>query len=176
MGALPASIAVAIGTYYGASLVQFGFHRAFGHRRRIRALFRAHISGHHAQYDRIGLLSKGWISPPHHVTWWFAFPLGLLAIGAFSLLSPQLFCVHLGALGFAIWWHVYLHRQYHLEDSWLCGMQWFERKRQLHFLHHRRPHGNYAIVEYGWDKLFGTFADPVRYTHAPPRRQPHVHS
>ncbi len=147
---------IGVVTYYGSSLVQTLFHRIFGHARRIPKLHDVHVSGHHAQYAQ-QLLSDRWIPTEQHITWYYAIPFTPMVLTAFWLLPSDLFVVHMLSLALTGWWHVFLHRQYHVRGVWLERFEWFREKRRLHFVHHKRPRRNYAIVEYGWDRLFGTF-------------------
>jgi sterol desaturase/sphingolipid hydroxylase (fatty acid hydroxylase superfamily) len=149
---------IAAATYYAASFVQTLFHRLFGHTHRIKRIFQLHVKGHHAQYSG-DMLSDRWIATERHITWYYAIPFTPMVVGAFLLLSIDAFIVHVAALAFAISLHVYLHRQYHLRRSWLNRFSWFRRKQRLHLIHHLRPQRNYAIVEYTWDRLLGTFTD-----------------
>jgi hypothetical protein len=151
----------AAATYYAASLIQTVFHRFFGHAPRIAGVHAVHINGHHSQYAK-AMLSERWIPTEQHVAWYYAIPFSPLVLVMFRLLPPDLFVVHLGSLFFAIWWHVYLHRQYHVRGVWWERFSWFQRKRRLHFLHHQRPDRNFAIVEYGWDRLLGTYQEKTR--------------
>ena len=148
---------LAAATYYVASFIQTVFHRVFGHTRRVAKLYDVHVKGHHGQYSR-ALLSDRWIPTEQHVTWYYAIPFAPIVFIAFWYLPLDFFLAHLAALGGAIWWHVYLHRQYHLRNSWFGRFAWFRRKQHLHFVHHQRPNRNYAVVEYFWDRLFRTFA------------------
>ena len=150
------SLIIGVGTYYGTSLIQTIFHRIFGHTRRIGKLYDVHVRGHHAQY-RPQLLSDRWIPTEQHITWYYAIPFTPMVLMAFWLLPSILFIVHALSLAFTVWWHVFLHRQYHVRGVWLERFEWFREKRRLHFVHHKRSRRNYAIVEYGWDRLFGTF-------------------
>jgi sterol desaturase/sphingolipid hydroxylase (fatty acid hydroxylase superfamily) len=147
-----------VSTYYAASLVQTVFHRLFGHSPRIVKVHTAHVRGHHAQYSKV-LLSERWIPTEQHVTWYYAIPFTPMVIAAWWMLPFNLFIIHILGLAFAIWWHVYLHRQYHIRNVWWERFAWFQRKRRLHFLHHQKSHKNYAIVEYFWDRLFRTLED-----------------
>lgn len=147
---------VAAATYYGASLVQVIFHRLFGHQRWIGALFETHVHGHHAQYAWPTLQTERWIPTERHIIWYYSIPFALVACAVYWLCAADLFAVHLAALFFSIWWHIYLHRQYHVRASWLSRFVWFRHKRQLHLLHHRRSNKNYAIVEFFWDRVLGT--------------------
>jgi sterol desaturase/sphingolipid hydroxylase (fatty acid hydroxylase superfamily) len=149
---------VGIATYYVASLIQTIFHRFFGHVPRVAKLYETHVKGHHAQYAR-EMLSDRWIPTEQHITGYYAIPFIPIVCAAYCLLPGIYFIAHLCGLAFAIWWHIYLHRQYHVRGAWWERFAWFREKRQLHFLHHQKPHKNFAIVEYNWDLLFGTFDD-----------------
>jgi len=146
----------ALATYYVTSFVQTVFHRIFGHTRRINAVYDVHVAGHHAKYQT-RLMTEQWISSGGHVMWYYALPLAPILIVAFTLLPVAQFCIHFAAMAWTIWWHIYLHKQYHLRGSWFVRFAWFRRKRALHFIHHRSEHKNFAIVEYAWDRLLGTY-------------------
>jgi sterol desaturase/sphingolipid hydroxylase (fatty acid hydroxylase superfamily) len=57
--------------------------------------------------------------------------------------------------------HVILDRAYHLEGSWLLRFAWFRRKQALHFIHHRHANVNFAVIEFFWDRLLGTYRGPL---------------
>ncbi len=158
---------VTVATYYLASLIQTIFHRFFGHVPRIVKLYETHVKGHHAQYAR-EMLSDRWIPTEQHITGYYAIPFIPIVCAAYCLLPGIYFMAHLCGLAFAIWWHIYLHRQYHVRGAWWERFAWFREKRQLHFLHHQKPHKNFAIVEYSWDLLFGTFDDALGENSAKP--------
>jgi hypothetical protein len=147
---------VAIATYYFASFIQTVFHRIFGHTRRIGAVYDVHVGGHHARYQG-KLLTAKWIPSERHVMWYYAIPFGPMLVVAFVLLSRISFAIHTAALAWTIWWHIYLHKHYHLHGSWFVRFEWFRKKRALHFIHHRSDQKNFAIVEYVWDRLLGTY-------------------
>ena len=148
----------ALVTYYVASFVQAVFHKYFGHARRIAKLHDVHVKGHHAQYAR-EMLTEKWIHTEQHITGYYAIPFIPIVCVAFCVLPGIDFAVHIASLAFAVWWHVYLHRQYHVRGVWWERFRWFQHKRRLHFLHHQKPHKNFAIVEYSWDLLLGTLED-----------------
>ena len=144
------------GTYYFAAFVQTLLHRLFGHRDRIRAVYLTHARAHHGKYPPNQLLTDVWLDSEQHVMWYYALafvPTGFAVGWIFGL---ALFATHLGGLMFAIWWHIYLHKQYHLRGSAWERFEWFQRKRELHFIHHRDVHKNYAIVEFWMDDLLRT--------------------
>lgn len=153
---LALALATFVGTYYVASLVQVVFHRLIGHAPRGIKLYKIHVKGHHAQYAR-EMLSNRWVPTEQHITAYYAIAFIPIVCAAFCLLPGLYFMVHICGLAFGIWWHVYLHRQYHVRGVWWERFAWFREKRRLHFVHHQRPHKNFAIVEYSWDLFFGTF-------------------
>lgn len=156
MGALQLAC-VFVMTYYLASAIQVVFHRLFGHARRIDRIFRDHALGHHARYPRNDLLREQWHPSQRSVLRYLMLPFVPIVATAWFVLPPPHFLVHALGLAFAVVWHMYLHRQYHLARSLLNRFAWFRRKRELHFVHHRRVHSNYAIVEFWIDRLLGTY-------------------
>lgn len=150
---------LAFAGYLSAAVTQTVFHRLFGHRRRIRPIFEVHMRGHHARYPPGRLRSDKWIDSEQHVMWWYALPLAPL-VGVIGWLAPAWATAAFSAgLGFAIWWHIYIHKHYHLRQSWWRRFAWFRTKRRLHFVHHRSVRRNYAIVEYWIDRLMGTYRE-----------------
>lgn len=151
------AIAVSVGTYYGTTFVQVLFHRWFGHTRRLSAIYENHLHGHHADYRSDRLMSDTWIEAERHVMWYYAIPIVPLSVLVAWLLPLPLFVLHIVTLGLTIWWHIHLHQEYHLNNSRWARFAWFQRKRDLHLRHHVRHHGNYAIVEFFWDRVLGTY-------------------
>src|ERR1700733_5531726 len=75
---------------------------------------------------------------------YFLFPLGIFltqTITAFASFSA----------------HVYLDNQYHIVRSPLLRFAWFRRKQQLHFVHHTHGDSNFALIDFFWDRLLGTY-------------------
>jgi sterol desaturase/sphingolipid hydroxylase (fatty acid hydroxylase superfamily) len=149
-----------IATYHTASVIQVVAHRLFGHAERLAPVFEAHELGHHRVYRDRDLLLDQWIPAEKHVMWYFV-PLFTPMVVTFYVLAPlAIFVAHAWGIAFAVWWHVFLHRHYHLRGSVFERFKWFRLKRQLHFIHHRRVHRNYAIVEFWLDRLLGTMEKP----------------
>ena len=147
-------------TYYVASTVQAVSHRLFGHTNRISAVFESHALGHHGVYKTDSLLLDHWVSAEKHVMWYFALLFAPFVIGVYILSPIHVLAAHVLGLSFAVWWHVYLHQQYHVRGSYFERFQWFQNKRQLHLVHHRLVRKNYAIVEFWLDRLMGTVENP----------------
>jgi sterol desaturase/sphingolipid hydroxylase (fatty acid hydroxylase superfamily) len=150
-------LAALILTYYASAIVQMASHALFGHTKRLQAIYRSHTFGHHGTYSRRDLLQDKWVSSERHVLWYFAIPFAPLIAWVYVATPRSVFLSHLAGLAFSIWWHIFLHRQYHVRHSPLERFAWFQRKRQWHFVHHRRVRNNYAIVELWLDRLIGTF-------------------
>lgn len=150
-----------VGTYYGAAIVQTVLHRIFGHHDRITPVYETHAKGHHTKYPPQRLLTDAWVDSERHVMWYYAIPFVPLALLIAWLCPAWVFLSHLAALLFAIWWHIYLHKQYHLRGCVWERFGWFRQKREAHFIHHRAVHTNYAIVEYWIDDLLGTRGKPA---------------
>lgn len=155
-------------TYYTTTFVQVVFHRWFGHERRLGEVYDNHIRGHHADYRGEKLMSERYIEAERHVMWYYALPLAPLTVAAACWLPWTLVAAHVATLVATIWWHLHLHRQYHLTNPFWARFAWFRKKRALHLRHHVHHHGNYAIVEFFWDRLLGTYdASPAPATAAP---------
>jgi len=149
-----------VATYYASSVIQVAGHRLFGHVDRLTPVFEAHSLGHHGVYGGDGLLLGHWVPAERHVMWYFVPLFAPLVVAVYAVASLPVFLSHASGIAFAVWWHVFLHKQYHLRGSWFEQFRWFRQKRQLHFVHHRDVHRNYAIVEFWLDRLFGTMKKP----------------
>jgi len=159
MNAIETSLSFTL-TYYTASIIQAVSHRLFGHTKRIAAVFESHALGHHRVYKANSLLLDHWIPAERHVMWYFALLFAPLVLGVYFLAPIDVFVAHALGLAFAVWWHVFLHQQYHLRGSYLERFRWFQEKRRLHVVHHHRVWRNYAIVEFWLDRLMGTMEKP----------------
>lgn len=159
-------------TYYAAAIVQTVSHRVFGHTRRFLPIYSSHTHGHHAQYRRNELLQDRWIASERHVLWYFVIPFSFITLAVYLAAPWTVFVTHLLALAFSIGLHILLHRHYHLRGSPLERLGWFRRKRELHFIHHRRVRTNYAIVENWIDRILGTHRGAWRETSAQKKTGP----
>lgn len=142
-----------------ASLTQNLLHRWLGHSAAGGALQRLHLSLHHAIYTEARMLSARFRSAETSLTPLYLVPAGVVAALGFWLLPVlQALCLVSGvAASFAA--HVYLHEQFHLSGSKLQRYRWFRRRRLLHAVHHRDGSRNFGLVDFYWDRLFGTFRD-----------------
>jgi sterol desaturase/sphingolipid hydroxylase (fatty acid hydroxylase superfamily) len=141
------------------SILQAVLHRTHGHRNRIRSVFEAHAIRHHGQYPPNKLRTKKFIELESHALWYYGIPIAVIAVLMFFGFGLLITIAHLIGVFVTFAWHVYLHRQYHVLESPLDRFTWFERKRQLHFIHHRDARVNFAVVEFWIDSLMGTRRD-----------------
>ena len=56
--------------------------------------------------------------------------------------------------------HVYFDKAYHVEGSLLERFAWFRRMQQLHFVHHLHANSNFAVIDFFWDRVLGTYRSP----------------
>ena len=78
----------------------------------------------------------------------------------FLVLPFDLFIVVTSASAASFSAHVYLDKQYHAEGSVLARFAWFRRKQQLHFVHHLHGDSNFAVIDFFWDRVLGTYRSP----------------
>ena len=149
-------------TYYFAAVVQTTMHRAFGHHNRIQVIYETHSQGHHAKYPPQKLTSDQFEDAEQQVMWYYAFPFVPTGLLVFWLGGSGILAGYVTGLLFAVWWHTYLHEQYHLNHSFWHRFVWFQQKRELHLIHHCHARQNYAIVEYWIDRIMGTYKDKDR--------------
>ncbi len=150
---------VAASTHYLMSFCQTVFHRHLGHRRLGGRLFCNHVRWHHVYYAGDHLVSETYLTEHGNNTPFFLIPTVAVAGAVWWLLPLDLFIAHAGALAFSFYAHVYLDAQYHVVGSWLGRFGWFRRQQQLHFVHHRNANVNFAVIDFFWDRLLGTFQD-----------------
>ena len=166
---LPLLALAAIGAHLVSSAGQTLLHRWLGHRRWSGRFFRNHINFHHAYYARGHLTSAVYLGEEGNNTPFFLIPLLLVGGGLFFLVPPELFAAVAlgGAASFAA--HVYFDKVYHVSGTPLERFAWFRRKQQLHFVHHLHANSNFAVIDFFWDRLLGTYRAPDE---DPPERAP----
>lgn len=147
----------AICTHMVISGSQTLLHRWVGHRRLGGILHRNHIRFHHAYYARGHLASATYRGAEGNNTPFFLIPTVLVGGGLFLVLPLELFLVMALVSATSFYAHVFLDREYHVENSKLERFAWFRRKQQLHFVHHLHANSNFAVIEFSWDRLIGTY-------------------
>lgn len=157
---LPWFVLTAVCAHLVMSGGQTLFHYGLGHRRLGGVFFRNHIRFHHRYYARGNLVSPTQPADDGNNTPYFLIPTILVTGAVFCVLRFDLFLVAAAASAASFYAHVYLDREYHAEQPRLARFAWFRRKQQLHFVHHLHADTNFAVIDFFWDRLFGTFRRP----------------
>jgi len=139
------------------SLGQMLFHRSLGHGRFGGRFFKNHIQFHHHHYAGDHVVSAHYLDNGDNNTLFFLTPLALLVVMSYFVLRVDLFVVSFTAMMLSFCGHYYVDNQYHVAGSWLGRFSWFRRKQQLHFIHHRHGDCNFAVIDFFWDRLLGTY-------------------
>jgi sterol desaturase/sphingolipid hydroxylase (fatty acid hydroxylase superfamily) len=147
----------AVAAHFLMSLGQTLFHKYLGHRRFGGRFFKNHIQFHHAHYSGDHVVSAGYLDNGDNNTLFFLMP-GAVVVGvSYFFIRLDLFLVLLVAMSLSFYGHVYIDKHYHVAESWLGRFSWFRRQQQLHFIHHRSANCNFAVIDYFWDRLLGTY-------------------
>ena len=64
------------------------------------------------------------------------------------------------ATGASFYAHVFFDKEYHVAGSPLERFAWFRRMQQLHFVHHLHANSNFAVIDFFWDRILGTYRKP----------------
>jgi sterol desaturase/sphingolipid hydroxylase (fatty acid hydroxylase superfamily) len=147
----------AMSAHFLMSLGQTLFHRYLGHRHLGGRFFRNHIQFHHDHYAGDHVVSTNYLDNGDNNTLFFLAPIALLVVTSYFFLRSDLFVVNLTAMLLSLCGHYYIDNQYHVAGSWLSRFSWFRQKQQLHFIHHRNGDRNFAVIDFFWDRLLGTY-------------------
>ena len=153
-------LAIAVATHLMMSFGQTLIHYTVAHHPRGGKIFRNHINFHHTHYSDDHLVSGTYLGGEGNTTPYFFIPVFLVGGAAFWLLPLNFFAVMAGTSAASFWAHVFLDKEYHSEKSRLQRFAWFRRKQELHFVHHRQPDTNFAVIHFFWDRILGTYRKP----------------
>ncbi len=157
---LPLFALTALGTHLVLSGGQTLFHYGLGHHRLGGIFFRNHIRFHHTYFAKGHLVSSVHRGAEGNNTPYFLIPTILVGAVMFFVLPFDLFLVvaAVGAVSFCA--HVYFDQAYHAQEPKLARFAWFRRMQQLHFVHHLHANSNFAVIDFFWDRLLGTYRVP----------------
>ena len=153
---LSGSIA-AFASYYTAAFFQAFLHRLLGHHKVGGKLFTVHTGSHHTIYSGDRMLMDDYAPEEKSLSAIFVLPAILVTLLAYWALPVRLFIISVITLAISFAVHIYVHAQYHLTNTRLARFQWFRRKQQLHFVHHRDRGANFAVLEFLWDRVMRTY-------------------
>ena len=154
-------VGTAGGTHYFMSFTQTVMHRALGHYPIGGKFFHNHIDFHHTHYCGNHLVSRTYRGDEGNNTPFFFIPVCLLGVSALFILPLYLFVALVSGCAVSFYLHVFLDKQYHVEGSRLQKFAWFRRKQELHFVHHRYGNCNFAVIDFFWDRLLGTYRGSI---------------
>jgi sterol desaturase/sphingolipid hydroxylase (fatty acid hydroxylase superfamily) len=75
----------------------------------------------------------------------------------FFVLPLGLFLVVVVVSAGSFFTHVYFDKAHHVQDPKLAHFAWLRRKQQLHSVHHLHADTNFAVIDFFWDRLLGTY-------------------
>lgn len=146
-----------LATHYFMSFAQALMHRTLGHQPIGGKFFRNHLAFHHTYYSKDHLVSQNYRGEEGNNTPFFFIPVCFVGAIVFFILPLYLFITLVITCAASFYTHVFLDKQYHVEGSRLRRYAWFRRKQELHFIHHRYANCNFAVVDFFWDRLLGTY-------------------
>ena len=149
-----------VGTHLMVSFSQTFLHYKLAHRPLGGKLFRNHINFHHSYYAKDHLVSASYIGKDVNNTPFFFLPVLIVGVFSYFALPFEFFVVQVIACAASFYAHVFFDKEYHIENSHLRRFAWFRRKQELHFVHHRHADSNFAVLDFFWDRLLGTFRPP----------------
>jgi hypothetical protein len=153
-------LVTAVGTHLTISFAQTFMHYRFGHQPLGGRLFRRHVGFHHTYYAREHLVSPVYLDAEGNNTPYFLIPVFIVVAASYFVLPFYLFVVQAVTCAASFYAHVFFDKQYHVEDSRLQRFAWFRHKQELHFIHHRHADSNFAVIDFFWDRLLGTYRGP----------------
>jgi hypothetical protein len=157
--------AVAAATHLFVSLAQTLLHRFLGHHPMGGRFFRNHINFHHAYYSKGKLVSKTYFREEGNNTPFFLIPVCLIGAGSYFILPTDIFVVEIIACAASFYAHVLFDREYHVEGSPLLRFTGFKRMQELHFNHHRHADRNFAVIDFFWDRILGSYEGILPKSH-----------
>ena len=157
---LPLFVLTAVCAHLVMSGGQTLFHYSLGHHRLGGVFFRNHIRFHHTHYARGHLVSSEYRGDEGNNTPYFLIPTMLVAAVMFFVLPLDLLLVMAVASAGSFYAHVYFDKAYHVKESKLARFAWFRYMQQLHFVHHLHADTNFAVIDFFWDRLLGTYRTP----------------
>jgi hypothetical protein len=157
---VPLFLLTAVATHLVVSFAQTLMHAKLGHHPMGGKLFRNHINFHHTHYSKDHLVSRIYLGEEGNNTPFFFVPVFLVGGCTYFLLPLDLFVVLVIACATSFYAHVFFDKEYHVEGSRLQRFAWFQRKQELHFVHHRHANSNFAVIHFFWDRILGTYRMP----------------
>lgn len=153
-------VITAVATHLVMSFTQTLMHCKLGHHPIGGKFFHNHINFHHVYYCNNHLVSQTYLDNEGNNTPFFFMPTLFVGAIMYFVLPDDLFAVMVLACAASFYAHVFFDKEYHIEGGALQRFAWFRHKQALHFVHHRHAGCNFAVIDYFWDRLLGTYRRP----------------
>ena len=75
----------------------------------------------------------------------------------YKILSLRTFIIFVSETSLYAFSVDYLHKQFHLKNSWLKRCPWFQKYKQIHLIHHMNPRKNFNFYDTSFDKMNNTY-------------------
>ena len=106
-------------------------------------------------------MSSGYRGNEGNNTPYFLIPTILVAAVMYFVLPFDLFLVVAAPASTGSFCaHVYFDKAYHAQEPKLSRFAGLRHKQQLHFVHHLHANSNFAVIDFFWDRLLGTYRRP----------------
>ena len=158
---LPLFLMTAVATHFVMSFGQTLMHYKLGHHAMGGKFFRNHVNFHHVFYSKDYLVSPTYLGNEGNNTPFFFIPVFLVGACMYLVLPVSLFVVVVMACAVSFYAHVFFDKEYHVDGSRFQRFAWFRRKQELHFAHHRHADCNFAVIDFFWDRILGTYRRPT---------------
>jgi hypothetical protein len=150
----------AVATHLVMSFSQTLMHYKLGHHRIGGKFFHNHINFHHVYYSKENLVSRTYLDKEGNNTKFYFIPIFMVGGCTYFFLPVDLFMVQIFACAASFYAHLFFDKEYHVEGSRLQRFAWFRWMQELHFAHHRHADCNFAVIDFFWDRILGTYRRP----------------
>lgn len=160
---MPTLLVVVLASFVITTFFGHAIHWAL-HQRWTGLFYRSHMDHHVKQYPPKDLTSSTYRLPSRGATGFVLFtPAFLIILGAAGGLLwlfglPLWILAVLGPvmLGYGLL-NDHVHDAFHVDNHLLSRFAWFSKLQRSHFIHHRNMKVNFGIINFTWDRVFGTF-------------------
>jgi len=154
-------ILLLIPTWYVYHFIEYSLHILSHNYKYGGYIYKIHSNHHKIHYPITKFLDKA----PFKSSTIFGIPDVIIAFGPASLLitsilynilPTNIFLFVITEIYLLLYISNYIHKQLHIDGSWLEKYKWFLEKRQYHYLHHTRLNKNMSLSGLcsTYDKLF----------------------
>ena len=147
---------VVLTTYYFFNISEYILHKISHNRNYGGIIYRWHHKHHVIEYPPHKLTKDVQPYSPKYeniyvyflITWWIAL---------YNIVSQYYFTIIFTETLLYALCIDRLHTYYHLNNSPLEKFKWFQKKKELHLLHHKKTYHNFNLIDFTSDKLLETY-------------------